>query len=578
MREWLGVTTATAGRRPGRRRGKGEGWLPFIYFFGALAVVVAILPSALRPPQQPPNQSAEFSPNAPPDDQNESIVGALGRAGSGVAGGLTSAGSGPGAAVDAVTTTTTAPPRRAPRACPSGAGNPPRQVFSLYAAPCATSFEGDNGGATAKGVTATEVRVALAQCTTAIQASYKGDTPNDVQPSETAADRTYRVLQQFFNRNFQFYGRHLTFVQDKPDNCFDPTTTRATAVDADLTYHAFGLNTAQRDGIDEGARRKLVVGDVYGATTAYFASNQPYMFSWQPDGTQTTSFISEFLCKQLVGKNADFTDDALIGGKPRKFGMLFARQFFLGMTEESLQADFKSHCGQQYDKVIGYTYYAGDGAEELSNSMVQMRAANVTTIVCVCDYLSPSVITNAASSQEYYPEWVMPGTGDMDQNVLAATFADTQQWKHAIGFSYAEMAQPLESMDFYRAYKSIDPAGTPDTNTGRFMFMPLLMWANGIQQAGPDLTPETFTRGLQKMPRRPPDPVWSVAGGFGPGDFTYADYIAFVWWDQAATPPDNPGASGAWRYLNGGQRYKAGELPTEPLAFQKEGAASAPPH
>ena len=73
-----------------------ESYLPFGYLGVALVLVGTLLPTSLRPPNQQPPQSAEFSPDAPPDKNNvESILSALGRASSGVGAGET-AGAGGG--------------------------------------------------------------------------------------------------------------------------------------------------------------------------------------------------------------------------------------------------------------------------------------------------------------------------------------------------------------------------------------------------------------------------------------------------------------------------------------------------
>src|SRR5438067_5345143 len=110
-----------------QKRGSLEKLLPLGYFAVALALVVIVLPSALRPPTQQPNQSAELSPNAPPDKNQAAIIGSLQRATSGVASRANPNGS------SAPATPTTAPLPQSqqaptvtvPRACPHGFGNPP---------------------------------------------------------------------------------------------------------------------------------------------------------------------------------------------------------------------------------------------------------------------------------------------------------------------------------------------------------------------------------------------------------------------------------------------------------------------
>jgi hypothetical protein len=104
----------------------------------------------------------------------------------------------------------------------------------------------------------------------------------------------------------------------------------------------------------------------------------------------------------------------------------------------------------------------------------------------------------------------------------------------------------------------------------------MLQYVNGIQRAGPNLTPETFMRGLQSMPKRPPDPIWSIGGGYGPNDYTYSDYVSLVWYDPTAPAPDERNIPGAYRHLDGGRRYAVGEIPSEPLAWFREGINSAP--
>src|SRR5687767_14499969 len=105
-------------------------YLPVAYLAIVMAVVATVLPTSLRPPPDDPTTSAEFSPDAPPDDTQQSIFAALGRGQSGGAGigGQTGRAGGP-------------PPEQrrsaAARNCPYGYGDPPRQIESPYSAPCA---------------------------------------------------------------------------------------------------------------------------------------------------------------------------------------------------------------------------------------------------------------------------------------------------------------------------------------------------------------------------------------------------------------------------------------------------------
>ena len=189
-----------------RNRQALERWLPVAYLGLVVVLAVAVLPSALRPPNQQPNQTAELSPDAPPDKNPDALISSLSRASSGTAGsgntgqaqgagGLSSPGGNP------------PPTTLAPRACPKGVGNPPRQVESIYAAPCATPWSGNNGGATWKGVSPTEIRVGIRgpgyKCGASYDTCHNGPI-DDIKPSDmNGAERTFFVWERYFNQTFQ---------------------------------------------------------------------------------------------------------------------------------------------------------------------------------------------------------------------------------------------------------------------------------------------------------------------------------------------------------------------------------------
>ena len=285
---------------------------------------------------------------------------------------------------------------------------------------------------------------------------------------------------------------------------------------------------------------------------------------------------NEFLCKQVVGKNATYTDHRDIHGKPRKLGLIL----FMGEGHETspddINNDFEAQCGHKYAKTIILNTYDNTRNQTLATAISEMKAAGITTVSLGLDYLTAGILTHQASRQEYYPEWFVCGCGEIDRNELVELFFDPTQWNHAFGISGAEIARPQEYTDWWRAYKSIDPNNDPNETVAKYAFPHMLQYINGLQTAGPKLTPETFLQGLINMPDRPPNPRWSIGGGYGPGDYTYSDYVSLVWYDPLEPAPDEKNQPGAYRHLNGGQRYTIGEIPTEPLPFFKEGISSPP--
>src|SRR5438094_9782323 len=112
---------------------RADNAVPVAYLVLAIGLVAVLLPTALRPPTPQSPQTAQLSPDAPPDNKTESLISSLNRASSGTAGsssnlGGTGDGTGGGPA-------TTLPPANTPTtgptlSCPHGYGNPPRQTES----------------------------------------------------------------------------------------------------------------------------------------------------------------------------------------------------------------------------------------------------------------------------------------------------------------------------------------------------------------------------------------------------------------------------------------------------------------
>ena len=96
-------------------------------------------------------------------------------------------------------------------------------------------------------------------------------------------------------------------------------------------------------------------------------------------------------------------------------------------------------------------------------------------------------------------------------------------------------------------------------------------WA-GLKSTTPgdwkEETPSSKLRqGQFKVPQRTPDPLWSIGGGFSPGDLTYPDYVGFVWWNTTDTAPDDGTGPGAYRHVFGGKKFRIGEMPEDPIPF-----------
>lgn len=557
------------------RRSALERYGPLAHFGLALALVALLLPTALRPPEPPPSSSAEFSPNAPPDEE-QPLFSTLTRAASATAGsgppGI-GIGEGPGGGA--------AGPGGA-RGCKFGFGNPPKQTDSAYAPPCAPAFTGDNGGATFRGVTANEIRIGIAEnpISSGRRTSYDGCTPDEPRPNESAPDRTYRIWQSYFSQAFELYGRKLRLCHLRPGSGAAPG--KAAMQTFHTQYQPFAIYTNQQFLHDEATRLGYPAFGSYHRPQEYYARDAPYAWSWVMDGTQLARFSAEVICKQFAGKPPDLNerhDPTFDYNKPRRFGAIWIDSLDYATLVNPFQ-DELARCNEKAD----VTYYTlstdepgsqGTTPSETAAAVTKMKAAGVTTIACGCDLVSLAAFTFAASNQSYFPEWVVTATSEIDSNTVGRLM-DPRQWRHAAGISFTEMAMPPSMRDYHRAYKQIDPDTEPHDGAGRYAWPFIFQIVVGLQMAGPVVNPQTFAAGMARYRGRfIPEPPWYVAGGYGPGDYTFADYVSLVWWNPTARDPDG-GLVGAYTHLNGGKRYRLGEIPTEPQRWFHDGIVGPP--
>jgi hypothetical protein len=106
--------------------------------------------------------------------------------------------------------------------------------------------------------------------------------------------------------------------------------------------------------------------------------------------------------------------------------------------------------------------------------------------------------------------------------------------------------------------------------TSGVIYPPLLQLYQGIQMAGPDLTPQTFAGGMFRLPPTGGQPgAPRVSYGqkglfhFAKSDFVSVDDSTLIWWDPTATGKDEQGkdGTGMYRYVSDGKRYLPGKMP-----------------
>jgi hypothetical protein len=549
-------------RRPGRA---GAG----LNLGLAIAVLAILLPLILRAATSAPPTAAEFSPNArqvikkAPPGQAAAVNG-------------TGEGSAPGA--PGGTTTTTAAPLAVPRNQVKRCVGPPplRQIEDPQSPPCISYWSGDNGGATARGVTSDSVYIAV--------------------PTPENSEMQYNALAKFFNDRFQFYGRKIVLEFCGSTGGGSGSADEASQ-NADAALAASGCGNKPKPFAstfyrqNNGAyympamacgHKTIVVGSYSPYDSRFLNRCAPYQYQYPMEVDEQFANVGEWICNRLAGRVATWssggdgsTPPRQLNEQPRKFGLLLepftdddpvARPEALQPMLSRLHA-----CGADVaarDAIVNPVDGDFDPASA-QNAMLQLRSDNITSVICMCNFFSFGTLQRAASSSAYHPEWITSTFGLNDVNssfILGAGPPD--QMRHTFGVTFQpRMINPLLN-PYNVAVQEGDPSVSPDTaTTGEAkleVYRALLLLASGIQMAGPRLTVESFRDGLRKTVF--PNPITAThagAVGFRPNGYSMTKDGTEWWYSTNDRGPfsDSGGHPGTACYIDSGRRYELGGWP-----------------
>jgi hypothetical protein len=527
-----------------------------------LVLVVLLAAVALTARQPSPPSIAELAPqaaqqikDAPADQASQFGTGPGGEGGGGEGGPATSA---------PTTTTTTAagggpagPVERARvRRC---IGDPPRQIEDPQSPPCVPYFEGENGGATTKGVTRDEIRIAI--------------------PTTIASDDQNRAYEAFFNSRFELYGRKLNLrlytptAQTISEMLADAQTVDDMKVFADIAYQG-GAGT-DLDGreyyfYDELARRKVLSSQSsYNgpplSDQAHLTSMAPYEWTYLPSVDQIEKGLGDMVCKGLVGKPPSYGGTGTSTAKARKFGVVQ-----MTYTDGTPPLDVKpltallDGCAAPY-VVVPLT------KDQEGDAVAKLKLEEATTVIPLFHTATMVTVMAGSTANAYFPEWVASNFIHQDDDYAASVYP-SEQAAHMIGLRSANKPGPLSDVPWYWARKEGDPSydGTGEFGEWDFVYWNLLVLASGIQAAGPNLTPQTFHDGLLRTKFPNPGggaaPYYQGTVGFGPSSRSMIRDFATVWWDGKQRSYETFGkTNGAYCYAERGQRYAPGARPAGDL-------------
>lgn len=448
-------------------------------------------------------------------------------------------------------------------------GNPPRQTEDPMSPPCIAYWDGkDNGGATSKGVTKTQINIVMPG---GIGFLVKG----------TAG------LIDYFNTRYEFYGRKLN-LQYLPTGewleLLNPSQYASYAEQIDSEMDAFAVLSPSDVAMgsattlyDMLAERGIISIDVGAGFRTEEELNDPdlsnYKWSFNMTDDVLQQNVAEWACKNLVGKPAVHGGEEYVD-TTRRFGIVVQRNSAgLSMDASVLEATLDS-CDADVvgPEELTYTYGADPEVPDAKTVLAKLRSQDATSVMCVCGnhFIGQAMI--ASEELGWSPEWVSTGTGRQAADTNLAYYWPPEQLAHFFGPDPGEKVNAYPNEPWFQAAQEADPsivAGLrqQESNWGMTleqMYNSLLILASGIQGAGPDLTPETFAAALESTkfpnPGAGGPPYYQPRVGFGVGDHSFVDDAQLVYWDPTVRPYDDP-QLGAFCYLDHGKRYRLGGWP-----------------
>jgi hypothetical protein len=434
-----------------------------------------------------------------------------------------------------------------------------------YSPPC-KKFSGPNGGATAKGVTGTTIKVAFRVLNErGFQQTLADLAGASLVDSPSTTTKTVTALADYFNQRFQFYGRkmQIVFYDGQGSNTTELLGGGRDKAEADAIRVAQEIGAfADLSATSEPYAGALAKRGVIGFGTPYLSrawheQRAPFAWSLATDGSIVSELAAEYQVNRLYDKPAVYAggnggDGKPLKDRPRKFATIAPENSWYQESVENAAAIITA-AGKDRGFNRKYVLDLATMSDQATGIIAQLKERNITTVVCGCDPIIPVFLSGVAARERYFPEFIIAGTALTDADIVG------QLWNqdfasHALGVSALNGFQPPTSTIAYAAYKTVrqdEPAFSVD-----LIYYQMYMLAIGIQGAGPNLNPSTFEAGMFAYPPKlGPVGLWK----FSKGDRTAANDIREIYWDPKAVSTYN-GKLGAYLGTSK-ERWQSGQIP-----------------
>ena len=474
----------------------------------------------------------------------------------------------------------------------------PQIPNSSYSIPCQNVYDGPNGGATARGVTDKEiivVRRSFPESANSRAVAAVVEQAGGASEEESTVVR--EAFREYFNKAFELYGRKVKWVEytaeegDATQEAQSKGKEQA-CIDADTVakeIKAFAVASGSAPFSECAAERQTMVFDAAAYyPERFYKKYHPYLWGGVMECERISYQLSEYIGKRLINKPAKWAGDAVTRAKTRYFGTYVpdndGYQFCVSITKRELKERYGvKDTGPQYNYQLDVSRFPDQAAQ----ATVQFAAAGVTTVILACDAISAIVLTEAATKQQWNPEWMTIGTGLTDIDNAARLYDQIQVDGHLYGMSQLGSADKLigPTSEPGVIYKQITGKTIPEGTSGDYFG--LIRYYSMLQAAGPNLTPATVAAGVRTIPPggAPTFPAGYTSfldgpdGTPGAGDHTAVDDSREVYWVNgtgnkssdkgSCTKNQDPyyngadGCAGTYKETYNGRRFRNGEWSQE---------------
>jgi hypothetical protein len=447
------------------------------------------------------------------------------------------------------------------------------ELPTVYSPPCVVPFDGDNGGATATGVTADSIKIVAYLPDPAVDpvgSSLIAGAGANLDPA--VAQETMRDYTDVFNAVFETYGRRVDLEFYMGTGAADDETAARSDAIAIAEQEPFavlgGPLQTQAQFSEELAASGVISFPAQPLPQSVTVDNYPLIWGVITP-TQAAELAAEAIGNLAGQGSAELAGDPELQGEDRTYAVVHYDTAD-GSYQESFDAlrDGLADRSIELATDLPFVLDPNRAQEDARTMITRLKEAGVTTVIFTGDFLMPQFLTTEATAQDYFPEWILGPSLLADTAIFGRSY-DQQQWVNGFAIGYAGTPAKTEDGTAYQIYTWAYGGEEPPSNIYAVLEPGLRDVFAGIHLAGPELTVDNFRDGMLRYPPTgggPTRPLYARGDrGVWP-DFDYGgapDQVTLMWWDPDEGTVDeagNPGR-GAYRFANGGERYGPGELP-----------------